>query len=89
MKSKLHRKYGYLPDLPDHRDLAALRVARTPKVEFPSKADLRDSGFLPCVYDQGQIGSCVGNATAAAVAYDMAKQGRKVFTAAPSRLFIY
>lgn len=89
MKSKLNRRYGWIPDLPDHRDFEALGVTRTVKVEFPARTDLRESGLLPCVYDQGQLNSCVGNAAAAAVAYDMARQNRTVFTAAPSRLFIY
>jgi C1A family cysteine protease len=39
------------------------------------------------VYDQGQLGSCTGNAIAAAYEFDVKKQGKKDFL--PSRLFIY
>lgn len=52
---------------------------------LPSKVDLRPS--CPPVYDQGDLGSCTGNAIAAAVEFDMMKQGETAI--APSRLFIY
>jgi C1A family cysteine protease len=39
------------------------------------------------VYDQGQLGSCTGNAIAAAYEFDLLKQKKTDF--APSRLFIY
>jgi C1A family cysteine protease len=42
---------------------------------------------LPALYDQGQLGSCTGNAIAAAVAFDRTKEGDAPW--APSRLFIY
>lgn len=47
--------------------------------------DLRDQ--CPAVYDQERIGSCTANAIAAALEFDMVKEGIKAFT--PSRLFIY
>ncbi len=50
--------------------------------------DLRDSGFLPSIWDQGQLGSCTAHGTGAAFAFDLAKQGGTV-NYAPSRLFIY
>jgi len=81
-----NKKYGWIPDLPDHRDLlyAAPVVALKPP---PAKADL--TGQCPkTVYDQGQLGSCTGNAIAAALEFDMMKeQLPKIVT--PSRLFIY
>lgn len=77
-------RYGWLPDLPDHRD----HLYTTP-VEMvgalPSKMDLRSQ--CPPVYDQGQLGSCTANAIAAAVEFDRLKQ--KIFDFTPSRLFIY
>lgn len=78
--------FGWTPDLPDHRDF--LYAAPTPILRrIPAKADLR----AKCpkeIYDQGQLGSCTGNAIAAAVEFDLMRQRpRKVFT--PSRLFIY
>lgn len=75
--------YGWVPDLPDRRDLIfqPLRV-----VKLPDKVDLRDK--MPAVYDQGQLGSCTANAIAAAYEYEQIRTGAGLhFT--PSRLFIY
>jgi C1A family cysteine protease len=79
-------RYGWIPDLPDHRDhLYAAPV--TALSALPRRVDLR--GKCPkTVYDQGQLGSCTANAIAAAIEFDLIKQrGVKPFT--PSRLFIY
>jgi len=77
---------GWTPDLPDHRDF--LYAAPTPVLrKIPVRADLR-SKCPKKIYSQGQLGSCTGNAIAAAIEFDLMKQrARKVFT--PSRLFIY
>jgi C1A family cysteine protease len=77
--------YGWVPDIPDGRDLLyaapALRVE-----ELPAKVDLRSQ--CPPVYDQGQLGSCTANAIGAAMEFDQIhQQAKSVFT--PSRLFIY
>jgi C1A family cysteine protease len=80
------RRFGWVPDLPDHRDkmFSAPVVHATP---LPSSVDLRPS-CPPEIYDQGELGSCTGNAIAAAIEFDQMKQGlADVFT--PSRLFIY
>jgi len=78
-------RYGWLPDLPDHRDhvyAAPVELAAAP----PPKMDLRPE--CPPVYDQGQLGSCTANAIAAAIQFDRLKQRlTPIFT--PSRLFIY
>lgn len=77
--------YGWVPDFPDHRDF--LYAAPTPYLRnLPAKVSLR-SKCPRKVYDQGQLGSCTGNAIAAAIEFDLMKQKQKVFT--PSRLFIY
>lgn len=76
--------YGWLPDLPDGRDLLYAAPPK-PLAKLPDKVDLRSK--CPPVYDQGQLGSCTGNAIAAAFEFDQMKQRRKAFT--PSRLFIY
>ena len=87
MKSKLSsskRHYGWVPDVPDHRDhLYAAPVEWLAKL--PPKADLRAK--CPPVYDQGQLGSCTANAIAAAIEFDQMKEKIKYFM--PSRLFIY
>jgi C1A family cysteine protease len=54
--------------------------------KLPSKVDLRPN--CPPVYDQGQLGSCTGNAIAGAVQFDREKQKLKP-DFVPSRLFIY
>lgn len=76
------RGYGWrhqLPDIRDRRYAARLTAAR------PAEFDLRQG--MPPVYDQGQLGSCTGNAIAAAMEYESDRQGLSDF--APSRLFIY
>jgi len=76
------RRYGWRPDKPDRRDLRRLR---RPHVALPPYVDLRPQ--MPAVYDQGELGSCTGNAIAAAIEYARIKQKLDDFV--PSRLFIY
>ena len=82
------KRYGWIPDLPDARDhlyAAPLEVLSS----LPPKVDLRLQG-PDMVYDQGQLGSCTGNAIAGAVQFERIKQ--KLASAqqmVPSRLFIY
>ena len=83
------KRYGWLPDIPDHRDhLYAAPMARLKTL--PTRVDLR-SNCPAEVYDQGQLGSCTANAIAGAIEFDLKNQPqntpRDVFT--PSRLFIY
>jgi C1A family cysteine protease len=77
-------RYGWVPDLPDHRD-HVYSVPRHLATALPAKVDLRKS--MPPVYDQGQIGSCTANAIAGAIEFAMKKQHEKAFV--PSRLFVY
>ena len=100
MRRKVHRKgrprrshiakrtnffYGWVRDLPDHRDFHYVphrKHLRAP----PSRVDLRKN--CPPIYNQGKLNSCTANAIAAAVQFDRMKQSRPgVFR--PSRLFIY
>ncbi len=81
--TRIIKKYGWIPDIPDHRD--HLYAAPT-MVALPKLVDLRPS--CPAVFDQGELGSCTANAIAAAHQFDQMKQSKPaVFT--PSRLFIY
>ena len=73
--------YGWKPQLPDHRDLYLVQAP----VYLPPSVDLRP--HCPPVYDQGQLGSCTGNAIAGAIEFDRMKQKLSDFI--PSRLFIY
>ncbi len=80
------RRYGWIPDLPDQRDRtfrpSGFLAAAAPT---PPAVDLRSA--CPPVYDQGQLGSCTGNAIAGAVHFERLKQ--RLSDWAPSRLFIY
>jgi C1A family cysteine protease len=81
------KKLGWIPDIPDQRDFLFKGVLKPESIEvtLPTTVDLRTED--PTIYDQGQLGSCVGNAVAAAVEHNLKKQKLKSFT--PSRLFIY
>ena len=77
-------RYGWIPDLPDHRDF--LFGARRPLATgLPSSVDLRP--LCPPVEDQGQLGSCTANALAGALEFLEDKD--KVPFSDLSRLFIY
>ncbi len=76
--------YGWVPDLPDHRDLMYSAVRAVPAV-LPPSADLRP--LCPPVEDQGNLGSCTGNALVGALEFLEKKDG--VHFEDLSRLFIY
>jgi len=86
IKQRKIARYGWIPDLPDHRDIlygaqpGALRA-------LPPAVDLRGTfAGVPC-YDQGQLGSCTANAIAGALEFDEITQAEGAVM--PSRLFIY
>jgi C1A family cysteine protease len=77
--------YGWVPDLPDHRDLVYSAPVTTLKT-LPPRANLTPQ--CPAVYDQGQLGSCTANAIGGAIEFEQIKQKlTSVFV--PSRLFVY
>ena len=76
--------HGWNPDLPDHRDLLYSAIRRAPK-RLPTSIDLRKG--CPAVEDQGQIGSCTGNAIVGAMEFLEVKNGRSFVNL--SRLFVY
>jgi C1A family cysteine protease len=78
------RGYGWVPDLPDCRDVLYTAVRRVP-VKLPPAVDLRPQ--CSKVEDQGQLGSCTANALAGALEFLEIKD--KVSFADLSRLFIY
>ena len=77
--------YGWKRDLPDFRD--AYRATARMATELPALVDLRTTGFMPPVYDQGRLGSCTANGIGACVDYQRKRQGLDFIT--PSRLFVY
>lgn len=78
------RRYGWVRDLPDHRDFYYAAPCYV-MAALPLRVDLRQ--YCPPVYDQGKLGSCTANALAGAFAFCLKHQKNHVFS--PSRLFIY
>jgi C1A family cysteine protease len=79
------QRYGWIPDLPDHRDQLYSAPAAGLEV-LPPRVNL--TPVCPPVYNQGQLGSCTANSIGAAVEFEQMKQKlADVFE--PSRLFIY
>ena len=76
--------YGWIPDLPDQRDLFYSAVHALP-MRLPAKVDLR--ALCPPAEDQGQLGSCTANALAGALEFLELKQNESLVDL--SRLFIY
>ncbi len=76
--------YGWIPDLPDHRDKMYGAVYKVP-AELPQSVDLRPT--CPKVEDQGKLGSCTANALAGALEFLELKDGTPYIDL--SRLFIY
>ncbi|MDQ6764929.1 MAG: C1 family peptidase [Verrucomicrobiota bacterium] len=77
--------YGWLPDIPDHRD-HAYEASEEFLRALPRRVDLRK--YCPPVYKQLSLHSCTANAIAAAIQFDQIRHARaEKFR--PSRLFIY
>jgi C1A family cysteine protease len=79
------QRYGWIRDLPDHRDHLYAAPIVDPR-QLPPQVDLRPQ--CPPVYDQGQLGSCTANAIAGAIQFAMMKE-KLASTFEPSRLFVY
>ena len=79
------QRYGWRPDLPDHRD-HLYSAPHLTDAGLPSNVDLRPQ--CPAVYDQGQLGSCTANAIGGAFEFDQMKQ-KLPHVWRPSRLMIY
>jgi len=76
--------YGWIPDLPDQRDLLYGALRPAPKT-LPKKTDLRS--WCPPVEDQGSLGSCTANALVGALEMLLIKN--RVPFKDFSRLFVY
>ena len=83
LKTRTTKKYGWKPELPDQRDI----WVSFPRDKFQIKENIDLRNFLPEIYDQGNLGSCVSNALVAAFQFDQKKQKLPEFL--PSRQFIY
>jgi C1A family cysteine protease len=79
-------RYGWIRDLPDHRDLFYTATSFATVGRLPTSVDLREN--CPPIYDQGNLGSCTANALAGLLEFDEMKAGVSP-SWTPSRLFIY
>ena len=79
-----HQWYGWLPDLPDHRDFPYSAI-RPRAVALPPSVDLRP-GCSP-VENQLTLGSCTANALVGALEFLELKAGATLVDL--SRLFVY
>ena len=84
INTRSQRWYGWLPDLPDHRDFMYSAV-KPALAALPTKVDLR-SKCSP-VENQGNLGSCTANPLAGAVEFLELKDSVPLVIV--SRLFIY
>lgn len=85
----IKNKKGWIPDRPDIRDLtpSSLKTEKVAKASKPkTSVDLRESGFLSPVEDQGEIGSCTAHAIIGLLEATVRKRGGKVDL---SRRFLY
>ena len=85
IKTRSNKWYGWLPDLPDHRDLHFAQVSKPALRKLPPAVDLR-GGCSP-VENQGNLGSCTANALVGALEFLELKAGQPLVDL--SRLFIY
>jgi len=79
------KRYGWIPDFPDHRDHVFAGPAGAPLVVAP-KVDLR-ARCPKRIPDQGRLASSTAHAIAAACEFELLRQNRRDVTV--SRLFIY
>ena len=79
MPARQLKRFGYIPDLPDKRDLyydhMQLAGPKRGPISLPVTVDLRSSGFMPPIQDQSELGSCVWHSTPAMVDFVRKKQG--------------
>lgn len=76
------KRFGWIPDLPDHRDRRlSIPLAQPLPKEFDTAAD------FPPVYDQGNLGGCVAHGVKGIIEHQRKRQSQPFFD--DSRLFVY
>ena len=83
-RSRRRHAYGWIPDIPDQRDVL-FSAGHAPPAKFPSSVDLR--GTCSPVEDQGTLGSCTAQALVGAL--EFLENHDAVHFADLSRLFLY
>jgi C1A family cysteine protease len=79
-------KLNWKPSPKDPRDFKFSALLSLRQVSAPPTPSADVSAIIPEVFDQGQIGSCTGNAGAMLGLYQSRKQNREI---TPSRLMLY
>lgn len=79
------RRYGWIPSTPDQNDAGYALAISLLDVRPAPFSDLRE--YSPGIYDQGPVGSCVGNGVSRA--HDMARRKQGLPWMNPSRLMLY
>ena len=77
-------KYGWKPQLPDHRDIS-FKLSLTTPLSLPPAVDLRP--YCPPIKDQGPLGSCTANGLTSCLEF-LDIKGKKPVKLL-SRLFLY
>lgn len=87
-----HGGFGWVPDLPDHRD-SLFAFAPDPsvlkKLGTLTDLDLRKDRAMPPVWNQSQLGSCTAHAVGVCYAWASKKSKAHRRSFDPSRLWIY
>ena len=84
----LEHGLGYIPDQRDERDfLYSVHRPQTDMLQVTLPPAVTLIADFPDVYDQGQLGSCVGQSTALVFNFVLREQKVEVFS--PARQFIY
>lgn len=84
--ARLKRALGWLPDVPDKRDLLASAYPTLNQAAPPPRVDLVPQ--CPPIYDQKSLGSCTAQAVCAVLQFTE-KEHFKTKRPVPSRLFNY
>lgn len=83
------RIYNLIIDKPDDRDIVfQAEKLRVDVTKLPPSYDLRSTGFVPPILDQGTLGSCGPNQISNALRFCL-KKLKAPADFQPSRLFIY
>ncbi len=80
------RGLGWRRDLPDHNDLH-YAATRSTLQNLPPAVDLRSG--CPPIWDQGNLGSCTGQAVAGMLGFVHRKENHPDAQRTPSRLMLY
>ena len=83
INTRSQKWYGWLPDLPDHRDLMYSAIAPA-LARLPDKVELRPK--CSPVENQLTLGSCTANALAGALEFLELKDGNRCRQSSPKAL---